>query len=194
MTSPFTLSSYYKKAFSGITLAGDVLKNKEFEECRFEKMSLTDCQLNQCKFINCTFDNSILSAIKPVNSSFSEIKFMDSKVIGFDWTLAKRVDSLSFTNSQINYSNFRFLKLQKLKLINCIAKEADFTEADLKDSDFSGTDFEGARFFKTNLKGSNFKKAKNYFIDIKTNTITKAQFSFPEAINLLKSLAITIVY
>ncbi len=195
MVPPLKSSSYYQKILSSITLTQDnSIKNKEFEECRFIKLHLTDCKIKKCKFINCSFENCILSAIKPFNSTFNEVEFKESKVIGCDWTIAAKVNSLSFSDSQISYSNFRFLKLPKLKLINCKALEADFTEADLSEADFTATDFEGARFLKTNLTKANFKKALNYLIDIKSNTITKAQFSYPEAINLLKCLDITVEY
>lgn len=187
-------SIYYQKVLSNITLTKKSIKDKEFEECRFIKLHLTDCKIEKCKFINCSFEDCILSAIKPFNSIFFEVEFKECKVIGCDWTLSAKVDSLSFSNSQISYSNFRFLKLTKLKLINCIAKEADFTETDLSEGDFTGTDFEGARFLKTNLTRANFRKAINYLIDIKSNTITKAQFSYPEAINLLKCMDITVEY
>ena len=194
MTSAFNLSNYYQKVFSDITLSKGSIKDMEFEECRFVKLHLTDFKIERCKFISCSFENCILSALKPYNSTFYEVEFKESKVIGCDWTLAKKVDSLSFSDSQISYSSFRFLKLPKLKLINCQAKEADFTEADLREGDFTLTDFQGAIFHKTNLSKTNFIKAVNYLVDIKSNNISKAKFSFPEAINLLKSLDITVEY
>lgn len=190
----FKEPSYYRVKLSDISLTREKIENKEFEQCTFTKMYLTDCAFLKCKFIECTFENCILSALKPINSTFSDLSIKDSKIIGCDWTVASRLETLAFSDSQINYSSFRFLKLQKTKLINSIAKEADFTETDLSESDFSGTDFEGTIFFRTNLTKVNFKKAKNYYIDTKTNTLKKAQFSFPEAINLLKSLDISVEY
>lgn len=192
MTSPFPQSSYYQKTLSGITLSKTTIKDCEFEECNFTKLNLSECRIEKCKFINCKFEDCIFSTVKPTDSSFLEIEFKDCKVQGFDWTLALRINSLAFTNCQINYSNFRFLKLQKTKLINSVAKEADFTECNLSESDFSGTDFEGSIFFKTNLTKVNFIRASNYFIDIRTNTLKKAKFSFPQVIGLLRSLDITI--
>ena len=194
MDSTFGQQSYYRQTHKSLSITNGNIVNKEFEECIFSKINLTDCKFTRCKFISCKFQDCLLSAIKPTDSLFANIDFMDSKVIGFDWTLASNTYNLNFNNCQLNYSNFRFLKLQKIKVLNCIAKEVDFTEADLAESDFSGTDFEGSRFFKTNLTGVNFKTAKNYFIDIKTNTIKKAVFSYPEAMNLLGSLDITVEY
>jgi fluoroquinolone resistance protein len=194
MISTFPNQSYYRESHKLLTVNAEIISNKEFEECIFEKINLTGCTFSRCKFINCKFIECMFSAIKPTDSMFNDAEFTDSKIIGFDWTMVKSVYGLSFHNSQINYSNFRFLKLQKLKLINCIAKEVDFTEADLSEGDFTGTDFEGSRFFKTNLSKANFKLAKNYFIDIKTNILKKAVFSYPEAMNLLQTLDIIVEY
>jgi fluoroquinolone resistance protein len=194
MQTPSRLAMFYKKTFNNITQSNGILKNTEYEQCHFKKIALTNYVIDNCRFISCTFEDCVFSAIKPTNSSLFDLTFANSKVIGVDFTLAKKVDAMTFNNSQINYSNFRFLILPKMKLTNCIAKETDFTEADLSDSDFNGTNFEGARFFKTNLTKTNFKNATNYYIDIHNNTIKKAVFSYPEAIHLLQCLDINVEY
>jgi fluoroquinolone resistance protein len=112
--------------------------------------------------------------------------------MGVDWTKTEDLRGLDFSGCQINYSNFRMLKIPKTQLIACEAKEVDFTEADLNQSDFQRTDFENSVFFKTNLSQVDFRGAKNYYIDVKNNVIKKARFSLPEAMFLLKSLDITI--
>ncbi|HEY7123025.1 MAG TPA: pentapeptide repeat-containing protein [Ktedonobacterales bacterium] len=53
----------------------------------------------------------------------------------------------------------------------------DFSAADLTDGNFEGADFEGSKFYKTNLTSANFRKATNHHIDVRTNTIKKAQLS-----------------
>ena len=194
MNQLFQKQSYYKNTFKNIITSNSTIQNIEFEECLFSKINLTNCKIEKCRFLNCKFENSVLSAIKPVNSTFNIVMFNECKALGFDWTLAVKIESLAFSNCQIDYSNFRFLYLPNLKLINCVAKEADFTEADLEGADFTGTDFERSRFFKTNLPKVNFQKAKNYLIDIKNNNIRKAQFSYPDVLGLLNNLDIKIEY
>ena len=84
------------------------------------------------------------------------------------------------------------LKLKKLKMTGCEAKEADFTEADLSTGDFSNTDFEKSIFFHTNISGADFKGARNYYIDARVNIVKKAKFSLPEALALLDGLDVVI--
>jgi fluoroquinolone resistance protein len=188
----FIQQSYYQQTLAKINLTNESLHEKEFEECTFEKCSFIDCEFKNCKFINCVFKECTLSAIKPTNAIFQEVSFLEAKIIGIDWTKTQRITFLQFKNSQLNYSNFRFLKLHELQIVNCDAKEVDFTEADLTESNFENTNFEGSIFLKTNLTKVNFKKAYNYLIDINANKLTKAQFSLPEAASLLKSFDIIV--
>jgi fluoroquinolone resistance protein len=168
------------------------IRAKDFEECEFDSCMFVNCRFEKCKFINCKFNECILSAINPVDSRFIDVTFTKSKVIGFDWTKAQKIQELVFNNCQINYSNFKLLKLPKVKITDCEAKEVDFIETDLSEGDFKNTDFEKTRFFKTNLTGANFKNAKNYYIDVKNNTLKRTRFSLPEAMVLLDSLDIII--
>jgi fluoroquinolone resistance protein len=188
----FDARVYYQQTFSKLTLTDETIEGVSFEECKFEGCSFTTCKFISCKFVICKFSGCTLSAITPTNSRFSEVKFSGSKAIGFDWAKAARIDDLQFSDCQINYSNFGFLKTPKIKIINCEAKEVDFLEADMNNGVFTNTDFEKSRFFKTNLSGADFRGARNYFIDVQNNTIKKARFSLPEVLGLLKGLDIII--
>lgn len=184
--------SFFKQTFSNLKFSNTSILEKDFEGCSFKKCTFIEVGFHTCKFLDTQFDDCVLSAVKPLNSSFMEVTFKDSKVMGVDWTKAKSIHFLSFFNSQIDYSNFSFLKLPKLVLKQCTAREVDLTEADLTDSNFECTDFEGAKFHKTNLSKANFKKAFNYLIDFQTNTLKKTEFSMPEVVSLLKNLDIII--
>ncbi len=134
----------------------------------------------------------MISAIIPIQSRFVDVRFINSKVMGVDWTKAERVQNVSFEKCQIDYSNFRLLKLHKIKMIACIAKEADFTETDFTEGNFTDTDFERSVFSKTILSKAQFAGAKNYAIDARHNSIKGAHFSLPEALILLDSLDVVI--
>ncbi len=182
--------NFYKLTFDHLNYSGDFFEDKEFEECIFTKCSFIECTFKHCKFLNCTFVECTLSAIKPINSSFNEVVFKESKVIGFDWTKATSIRSLAFEKSQLTYSNFSQLKLPLLKIRDSVAHEVNFSEAHLFGGDFQGTDFLKAVFSQTNLSKANFRKAFNYSINFKYNNISKAKFSLPEAMSLLNSLEI----
>jgi uncharacterized protein YjbI with pentapeptide repeats len=187
-----TGDDFYKKKFSNISLSGKALKGKEFENCIFDKCKFIDVSFNKCRFIECVFKNCLLSAIKPYGSTFNEIKFVDCKVIGVDWTKASRVLFLSFLRCNISYSNFSYLAFSKFKAKKCVAKEVSFIGSGLSGAVLTKTDFGKSRFNNTDLTGADFRKAYNYFIDIRFNKLKGARFSLPEASNLLKSLDLII--
>jgi fluoroquinolone resistance protein len=188
----FVKEEYYREELSGLALDKEVITSRLFEECRFSACSFVDCKFEKCRFLNCKFTSCILSAISPVDCRFIEVEFQQSKVIGIDWTRAARAEDLVFIGCQINYSNFKMLKLPKIKITGCEAKEVDFIETDLTGGDFRNTDFASSRFFKTNLSEADFRGAKNYFIDTRNNILKKARFSLPEVLTLLSSLDIVI--
>lgn len=182
--------NYYQEKLSKLSFSKETISSIVFEECELDGCSFIDCKLEKCKFLSCQFNDCILSAINPLESRFMEVKFAKSKVIGFDWTKTAKIEELSFTDCQINYSNFKLLKIPKIKMVNCEAKEVAFVETDLSDGDFKNTDFEKSLFFKSNLTNADFKGARNYYIDVRNNILKKTRFSLPEALALLKSLDI----
>ncbi len=186
--------NYFQEKISGLTDDGGKIQNIEFENCIFEKCIFIECIFDNCRFIDCEFSGCSISAGKPINSSFINIKFKDSKIMGMDWTKAKNARFLEFENCDISYSNFSFLKLPRLKLIKCISQEVNFCESDLSEAIFTNTDFSKSIFLNTNLTKADFRSAYNYGIDIHANKLKKAKFSLPEAASLLKSLDIEIEY
>ena len=183
---------YYREKLAKLSCTAEKLQAKVFEECEFNNCTFTDCRLESCRFLNCKFNECNLSAIVPVNCQFIDVEFSKCKVIGVDWTKAQKIQGLSLLDCQLNYSSFKLLKLPKIKMVKCEAKESDFIETDLSEGDFRNTDFEKSTFFKTNLTNADFTGAINYFIDTKTNVLKKTRFSLPEALSLLDSLDIII--
>ncbi|MEN8614155.1 pentapeptide repeat-containing protein [Dehalogenimonas sp. THU2] len=188
----FPKTAYYRETFTGLSLSNETITGREFDECEFIRCSFVDCKFESCKFLSCRLVECVISAIKPVNCRFREVKFLKSKVIGFDWTKAIVIEDLEFDGCQINYSNFRLLKLPGIKIIDCEAKEVDFIETDLTNGVFKKTDLENSQFFKTNLTGADFSSARNYSIDVRNNILKKTRFSMPEALALLDGLDIII--
>ncbi len=168
------------------------LVEKSFEKCEFKNCNLVNyafdsCKFDECKFIGCTF-----SAVVFDNCRLIDTEVKESKMIGIDWTRCRELVRISFTNSVVDMSNFSLLKLAKSKFKNCSVRDCDFTECDLSGDDLSNSDFNNTRFIKSNLSGVNLTGARNYLINIFGNTVTKAKFSMPEVMDLLKSLDIII--
>ena len=173
----FTENSYYQEKFFRFSVLNEIIEARVFEECEFQVCSFINCKFEKCKFLHCELKECTFSAINPHESRFLEVKFYRSKVIGFDWAKSAKVEDLEFTDCQINYSNFKLLKVPKIKIINCQAKEVDFIETDMNHGTFKNTDFEKSRFLKTDLSYSDFSGAKNYSINLLDNNLKKAKFN-----------------
>lgn len=186
----FPKRSYYRQIFSKLSSEGETIADTEFEGCTFIDCSFMNGTFQQCAFIDCTFTRCVVSAMKVTDSRFAGISFAGGKTIGIDWTAARHIEDIGFTDCAVDYCNFRMLPLPKAVIRGCSAKEADFTEADLTAADCSGTDFTGSVFFKTTMTGADFRGARNYYVDVRTNTVKGAKFSIPDALALLTGLEI----
>ncbi len=183
-------------AFRGIALAGVELRDVHFADCTFDRCSLAGAVLSGCSFTGCTFSTSDLSLANVRGSRFMDVGFVDSKVIGVDWTtvdLPARLGlSVRFERSLVSQSAFVGLNLRGLRLVDSTARDADFSGADLTDAVCTGTDFLGARFGDATLVNADFRGATGYAIDPLRTKVAKARFSLPDAVALLDGLGIRI--
>ena len=181
------------KRFENISYEDKIVEGREFFDCTFYKSNLKGCTFIECSFDKCTFEDCDLSLIKIKHTSLTGTKVINSKAIGIMWSDASNPFSVSFNNSQINYSNFYGKNMKKGQFIKCTAAEVDFSECNLSSSNFTGTDLRNTRFFNTDLTGANFVNAENYFIDPKTNKVKNASFDLPGALSFLAALDIKLV-
>lgn len=188
---------YEDAVFEGLALKGLVISSKQFYGCVFRNCDLTGAEFISCRFPDCKFISCNLSLVKVGGSSFQNVEFRDSKLVGVNWTAAywprvKLPGSLRFMNCVLSDSNFLGLSLCDGCFTKCLAKGADFRSADLTRADLSHTDFTDSLFGGTNLTGANLVQAKNYAIRLSDNQVKGARFSMPEAMALLYYLGIKI--
>lgn len=191
-TPVFTGAYYEDRSFSGIVRRGLEVREVEFFQCRFEGCLFVESVFQECRFEQCTFERCDLSVMKPMESRFTGVRFLKSKMLGVDWTLAIMPATLAFRGCSVNHSTFQRLALPRLELAECTAREVDFTGANLTKADFTRTDLLGSRFAETNLVGADFSHATNYAIDPTANRVKKAKFTLPEAMSLLSAFDIVV--
>jgi fluoroquinolone resistance protein len=196
MTTPFDSSDEFTgETFKNLTLAAVTIEEKEFTGCRFVGCTFQEAAFRRCRFIDCEFRACDLRMLDVTDSSFRDVRFEESQVIAVDWTRAAwgkagLLNKIGFMRSTLNYSTFVGLALPELAMIDCVARDVDFSEADLTGAKLNKTDLEHSRFWNTNLTGTDFTDAFNYSIDPANNTIKQARFSLPEAMSLLYNLEI----
>ncbi|URX64379.1 pentapeptide repeat-containing protein [Luteibacter anthropi] len=198
MTTITNGGDYADMTFRDIDAEDTMLEGVRFEactfrQCRFDRATFKDCRFRECEFIDCRLDLATIGG-----SLFADVRFVDCRMLGIDWTRARwpsvqAPEALRFERCLLNDSSFFGLYLEGLRMLECRARDVDFTDADCADADFAGTDLQDATFRHTRLTGSHFVDAVNYRIDIRQNDIRRARFSLPEATSLLLGLDIELV-
>jgi fluoroquinolone resistance protein len=197
----FLENLYEDQVFKEITLNRQEFKEITFLGCSFIKCSFEESAFKACRFRDCHFKKCNLSLMKVDGTSFSNTSFEDSKTIGINWVKAawgkteihQLIKSIDFYQCVLNYSSLMGLTLVKINIQKCIARDVDFSEANLKQANCSFTDFTRSQFRHTDLTEADFTGATNYFIQPHLNILKKARFSLPEAMSLLYNLDIEIV-
>jgi uncharacterized protein YjbI with pentapeptide repeats len=196
MTTLKSKQSYNGQNFSGRDFTGLKLNDAEFESCVFSRCVFNDAVLSHCRFMMCRFAGCDLSLAKPENCKFTDVEFVECKLVGVDWTAIgdtkadRLLFSASFDRCVLDYGVLKGLPAKKLA--KCSAREVDFTEGDLQDADCRETDFAGATFLRSDLRGANFVGARNYAIDVTQNKVRKARFSWPDAMALTATFGVVI--
>lgn len=191
-TNPFPDTYYEERDFTGVSCRGIEIREVEFFQCRFDGCQFLECVFRDCRFEQCVFEKCDLSVVKPLESRFTDVRFLKSKMLGIDWTQAAMPATLVFQNCIVSHSMFQKLSLRNLEMSDCIAHEVDFTSANLTKANFARTDFVNSRFVDVNLNGADFSHATNYAIDPTANRLKKTMFTLPEAMSLLSAFDIVL--
>ena len=183
---------YEWEIFTDINCDNHDIHNTEFQDCQFIASSFIETQFINCSFTNCLIKKSNLSLLSVHQSSFSTTRFEESKCIGINWTKVHTKPSIQlyFKKCDIGHSSFVGLNCKQSQFIQCRAFETNFSETTLQNASFKGCNLEGSLFNNSDLTRCDFTEATNYHINSKTNVLTKAKFSLPEAMSLLETLDI----
>lgn len=181
--------------FGGLDLKRLALRSLDLSDCVFRNCDLTGALLENSRFSACRFHSCNLSLAGLRGSSFREVSFSSCKLTGVNWTGAARPriklpGQLSFEDCVLTDAIFLGLCLRGNSFVNCLAKGADFREADLSGACLRGTDLSGALFGGTDLSGADLTLARNYAIRPGDNRLKGAAFSMPEAMALLYGMEI----
>jgi fluoroquinolone resistance protein len=135
-----------------------------------------------------------LSLVKIEGCRLQDVNFEECKIVGAEFNKCdKRFFSIKAKNSFLQYANFADLNMKRGSFYGCKLRECYFTDTNLVEADFRETDLAGTVFHNSDLSKADFAGSKNYEIDVRTNKVKKAKFSFPEAIGLLRGFEVEIV-
>lgn len=198
MNNPQQGETYLDVSFKKLEQQQQHFQDIEFEDCQFTDCDFSEAIFTNCTFTNCEFMRCNLSLIRLTNSKLFTISFIESKLVGVDWTKATwpryHLDfELQFRQCILNDSSFFALTLHQLVLEQCKLHDVDFREGDFSASVMSYCDFSYSVFMRTNLHKVDFTESTGYAINVLENHVKGAKFSKYEALNLLQCLDIELV-
>lgn len=170
----------------------------KFLDCCFENCSFEDCVINHCHFVNCSFYNCNIISL---TSQYSEIKnavFEKCNLIGIHtWNDLLPVGKYTcaierIENCCLKYNSFIEMNFRKFDFSGNVIQESMFEECNLQESSFRNCRLEATQFSRCDVRKADFREAKGYVIDIPSNKLRQAKFSFPEVVSLLDSLELKI--
>ena len=186
----FTTNDYWEEEF--IEYNDKNLDSIYFDNCTFIKCDFTKAEFYNCKFTECTFISCDLSLSVLKNSTFNDVTFDNSRLLGISWSSCEEPFDVIFDSCNLSQNSFHRLDLRKMKFINSLIKDTGFEDCNLENALFDNCDLEQTVFSNNNLKKANFETSKNYLIDPKQNDLQNALFSLPEALSFLSLLPIKI--
>lgn len=185
--------SHENRTFENISYTGKEVKNRVFEACTFLKCDLSDSDFSNSNFIDCKFTECNLSMMKVNSSSFRNVSFDRSKLLGVNFSDCNDfLFSVGFKDCLLDYASFSNKKMVKTEFLNSSLKEVTFLNANLTGSLFENANLDRAVFSNCILKEVNFLTANNYSIDPELNKLEKAKFSLSGSVGLLSKYKIII--
>ncbi len=191
------MNCFENEKIKDLKLRNEVISDREYIDCEFYNCNFIDVDFNNCLFKDCKFHNCTMNGIRFKFSVMKNAILDGSDFISINWNTLKG-DSIgaepinTVRECFFKYNNFILMKLNKVKFSSSKFQESLFENCDLIEADFKDTRFESTQFIQCNMEKADFRGAHGYVIDIQSNKLKKAKFSFPEVINLLNSIDIVI--
>lgn len=182
--------------FENLNIQNERIIDIEFLDCTFENCNFENCVVRDCKFTDCKFVNCKIANLTTEHNTMMDSNFTRCYLIGVNWNTLfgggyiMPINHLE--NCQLKYNNFVEMNFDKFDFSNNTITSSMFADCSLLDSKFIDCKLDNTEFFRCNLSKSDFRGALGYIIDITTNKLKDAKFSFPEVVNLLNGIGIII--
>jgi fluoroquinolone resistance protein len=184
---------HLNEAFESVDFAGRELSGEDFDSCTFANCGFLESNLSGSLFTDCQMIDCNLSMAVVGHTGLRNVAFVGCKVVGVDFGgCLPFLFAVSFDKCRLDYSRFIKSRLKKTEFKECSIRDADFTEADLTGASFDGCDLSNTLFSRTNLSKADFRRARNYVIDLEINVVRKARFSLSGVAGLLSKYDLVI--
>jgi uncharacterized protein YjbI with pentapeptide repeats len=180
---------------------GEELTDREYRNCLFSRVDLTEAATRGVTFTECAFDNVRLNASRHADSAFLRCTFKRSNLFEAEFTGCKLIGSgfeecslrpLSATGGDWSFvtlsgADLRGVTLRGVRMREADLAGADLTDAVLADADLSGAQLRGAKLLRCDLRGSDLSA-----LDPGTVELAGAVISAEQAIVVAQALGLDV--
>lgn len=171
--------------------------NCEFENCTFIGCNFTAVTFRNCAFSNCQFEKCAFRTIKFQFSTMQGSIFSECLLMGINWGELQSKGNRLFPIEKLErctlkFNNFIHVNMIRFDFSNMTIQDSYFHDCRLSHASFRNDDMNRTNFSGCNLNCSDFRGARGYNIDLQSNTLKQARFSFPDVVDLLNTLDIVI--
>lgn len=189
------MKEYENERFEGVSLSGETLSDMSFTDCTFTDCNIEACRFEDCEFIDCVFVGCRLVGNKPERSSLSMAAFRDCILVSVNWLLWKPPNLIAqpfdcFEACSLRFCSFAEYNLSRFHFAGNDVTESVFSDCKMQKCDMNGCDLSGTEFIRCDMKSADLREATGYKIGIFTCELKGARFSSPEALLLLGELGI----
>ncbi len=190
------MKSFSNKKFADILKDHDKIVDCEFIDCIFEKCKFADCTFINCIFSECSFLDCGFTNIQSKETNMLLSTFINCNIIGVCWANFQSGSFSSpiykFDKCYLKYNDFEKLSFKKFDFLQSSLIDCFFVNCDLSESNFKSCNLHNTEFSDCDLRKSDLREARGYNINLLSNRIKGAKFSYPDVINLLEPFDIKI--
>jgi fluoroquinolone resistance protein len=184
---------FENETFSDLELQGVDLSGKDLQRCTFLRCKLQVTRWSGSTWEDCRFEGCDLSRMLPKGLALRGARFVDSRLMGVDWTDVRPHPDVRFEACDLRYASFVRMALRKIEIVKCAAQETNFLEVDLSEASFVDTDLSGATITGCNLTKANLARALGAHVDPVKNKTKGLRINAETAALIARSFGMTVV-
>ena len=184
-----------RRFYQGETFAnydpGELLENAEFEDCVFDHCRWLGTRVQNCRFNACTFDHCNFSGVVFSFTTMKDAWLLNSAFRSMAWGGLQGKSGVfqpfgKIKNCAFRYNDFSGMALNGFDWTGAELQQCTFDDTRLAGASFYGVRLGRTRFTRCDLQKADLRTAEEYAIDLETNKLKGARFSFPDVVRLLE--------
>ena len=163
-----------------------------FDHCRWLGTRVQNCRFNACTFDHCNFSGVVFSFTTMKDAWLLNSAFRSMAWGGLQGKSGVFQPFGKIKNCAFRYNDFSGMALNGFDWTGAELQQCTFDDTRLAGASFYGVRLGRTRFTRCDLQKADLRTAEEYAIDLETNKLKGARFSFPDVVRLLDGTGIVI--